>query len=668
MATVHRETSWGTDPGASTQKWEIEPRKGSSAERLKHLAQVEPTFSRPNRAGPAKKEESPTIEISEFGDAEAEAAIVIAVTEDLELRNALTEALSRDVVLFAETPEQVFARPVPDNCGVLIVEQSLGRPTFEKLKSHLKASAPAMVSIMVGTQNDGSSLVGLLSSGSIDRFMVKPLKLGPTRSALRSALQQHQSQRSRGEGERARPTLFAVESVPPAAQESTHLNTLVDAEAMERRDEQEVNARGTPVDLPSVAMSHLDSVNLAEPTVLSRIKASVQAQATESLLPHDVQVNAATPRQMPTPSWSLVAAVIIAVAGFVAWGMSTRTPDLNVGKAVAGHLATAQKAFEVGNYVDPPELSAAHFYTVALELDPTSTQAKRGLETVADKLIADGRQLIAAGDLLRAQSTLDSARRVQPNHRELAAVTTSLLQARDTERLAINAAHTATRSNAEVSATMLPAVTAASQKEPAAEGLSATNERKTTPQRQERGVKSEAAPVAKAVSRPSKLKLPDPKVVPVDAQSSTSLNSSLQTAQAEATSRVALKVATLPSVVTEAPTIVAAAPASVSALAAGAAPGSAPSAANEKLKLIKYVAPVYPSIARGSNNEGWLDVNFQVTTDGSVINPNIGDGTASRLFHRAAINAVTQWKFSPAPNGAIEPRPMHVRLEFKLTN
>jgi protein TonB len=86
------------------------------------------------------------------------------------------------------------------------------------------------------------------------------------------------------------------------------------------------------------------------------------------------------------------------------------------------------------------------------------------------------------------------------------------------------------------------------------------------------------------------------------------------------------------------------------------------------MTLIKYVPPVYPSIARGSNNEGWLDVNFQVMPDGSVINPSIGNGTASRIFHRAAMNAVSQWKFSPAPTGVTEQRPMHVRLEFKLTN
>jgi TonB family protein len=56
-----------------------------------------------------------------------------------------------------------------------------------------------------------------------------------------------------------------------------------------------------------------------------------------------------------------------------------------------------------------------------------------------------------------------------------------------------------------------------------------------------------------------------------------------------------------------------------------------------------------------------------VTSDGNVINPRIENGTLDSRFHHAALAAVTQWKFSSAPNGATSNRPMKGRLEFRLT-
>jgi protein TonB len=84
-----------------------------------------------------------------------------------------------------------------------------------------------------------------------------------------------------------------------------------------------------------------------------------------------------------------------------------------------------------------------------------------------------------------------------------------------------------------------------------------------------------------------------------------------------------------------------------------------------KSKLLKYVPPVYPHRERSTGAEGWVDVNFLITSDGRVIEPRVGESTVGERFHRAAIAAVTQWKFSPAPDASPH-RPMHVRLDFRL--
>jgi TonB family protein len=92
------------------------------------------------------------------------------------------------------------------------------------------------------------------------------------------------------------------------------------------------------------------------------------------------------------------------------------------------------------------------------------------------------------------------------------------------------------------------------------------------------------------------------------------------------------------------------------------------SAANNEATLVKYVEPVYPHKARVEGAEGWLDVFFLVTSDGSVINPRIAMGTLDSTFRRAALDAVAQWKYSPASNGAAPNRPMFVRVRFRLAD
>jgi hypothetical protein len=191
MAYVHRETNWGARIDASANKDGDKAGKNGTTERSNHLAQVNHSALRRLMNSTASIDASPTsinrqsqaLELVEL--VEAHDVTLVAVTADSELRAALTEVLPRNSIVFADSPEQVLGRTVPNNCAVLIVEQSISRAEFEQLKSHLKAAAPALVNIMVGTRSDGSTLVGLLSKGWIDRFMVKPLEPGPTRIALR---------------------------------------------------------------------------------------------------------------------------------------------------------------------------------------------------------------------------------------------------------------------------------------------------------------------------------------------------------------------------------------------------------------------------------------------------------------------------------------------------
>jgi protein TonB len=366
-------------------------------------------------------------------------------------------------------------------------------------------------------------------------------------------------------------------------------------------------------------------------------------------------------------SWGLAIAAVIAVtalvaSGLVAWVMSTRTAEVDVNQAmvakiVAGHLAAAQRAFELGSYVDPPGLSAIHFYNAVLELDPVNEPAKSGLNAVADRLLADSKQLIASGDLLYAQSTLDNLRRIEPNHPELPDVTAALLSARQAERLTIQAAYATTvPSTAAVAVATAPTGAA---KRPIAVNKDDNKIRAQGPVSSsslaDNGSNTRVVDDATLSTRD---KPTDQELFAANLMNTSEgkfVGPVLDAAELRAPAiAAALQEAGIPARIPED------AIASTSSLA----PSDQTTSALSKPKLIKYVPPEYPDKARAANLEGWLDVNFLVTSDGSVVSPRIVSGTLGNKFHRPALAAVTQWKFLPA-NGAAN-RPMNVRLEFKL--
>ena len=58
------------------------------------------------------------------------------------------------------------------------------------------------------------------------------------------------------------------------------------------------------------------------------------------------------------------------------------------------------------------------------------------------------------------------------------------------------------------------------------------------------------------------------------------------------------------------------------------------------------VAPVYPARALSRGLEGYVDMQFTVTTTGTVKDPVVVFSTSS-LFERAATRAVLKFKYKP---------------------
>ncbi|WP_297919335.1 energy transducer TonB [Metallibacterium sp.] len=89
---------------------------------------------------------------------------------------------------------------------------------------------------------------------------------------------------------------------------------------------------------------------------------------------------------------------------------------------------------------------------------------------------------------------------------------------------------------------------------------------------------------------------------------------------------------------------------------------------NRNAQVVRQVPAKYPLQAARNGEQGWVDVAFTVNPDGSVSNAHVTDAEPRRVFDRAAIDAVSRWRFKPA---LINGRPTAVvvkrRIEFKLS-
>src|SRR4051812_2868549 len=67
--------------------------------------------------------------------------------------------------------------------------------------------------------------------------------------------------------------------------------------------------------------------------------------------------------------------------------------------------------------------------------------------------------------------------------------------------------------------------------------------------------------------------------------------------------------------------------------------------------LDTWVQPAYPEAARKAKQEGRVVVEFVVEADGTVTREQVGESTDD-VFNQAALDAVKQWHFRPAIEGA----------------
>jgi protein TonB len=311
------------------------------------------------------------------------------------------------------------------------------------------------------------------------------------------------------------------------------------------------------------------------------------------------------------PTWIAFIGATLAVAAAVWFVMSQRMPAIDPRVVIERNLDDARIAMAEGRYTDPAESSAFHYYSTVLALDPNNADAIAGIDAIADRHLTNARVLLAQNRVAEAAVAIDRARRVRPQHTALSVLDIQL--------------------RAELKK-MLAAANAPLQVEPA------------------------KPKVAKApVVSPSQPLLTQ---APADASAIrvAKLPPMLSLAPAK-TEQTSPDEAGGAPVVDEAPNA-SAATAALPEVAPAPVPAVAP-------KLIKMVQPEYPQEALMRGIEGWVDVSLEVNAAGDVIAPRIEETSRGRLFNRAALNAVRQWKYEPRDGDTSER--VRVRLQFRYS-
>ena len=88
---------------------------------------------------------------------------------------------------------------------------------------------------------------------------------------------------------------------------------------------------------------------------------------------------------------------------------------------------------------------------------------------------------------------------------------------------------------------------------------------------------------------------------------------------------------------------------------------------SSNLVPIFRVPPRYPMRAAQRRVEGWVKVEFTITTLGTVKDTDIVESYPSSIFNRAALRAIAKWKFKPKliAGRPVEQRALQI-LEFKM--
>jgi TonB family protein len=530
---------------------------------------------------------------------------IVVLSGDLALFEAIRHAVGeRNPVWRARSAEESVDLLLTGRCGVLLVDMGAVSAQPASLIQQIVEQFPDVVIVVAGRRDDESVLANLISDGLVYRFMHKPLTPKRAGMFVSAAIRSHVERRG---GRVAEPLLPIVK---------------------------ELRSRLGP------RRWLLATVGLA--LLLALIAVVLM------------------PRQSGRPAETDRTPVV--------------TPAPATGPLADPVLSRARAALAAGRYEAPPGRNALDLFAAVLLARPDDAEARAGLRATVDALLAAADRATAAGDTDEARRISKRVLAVEPGN----AAARALLARLETPAeppARTSAPMPQSRSQPVPSDRVRPAPAAAPAPAQATPVLRtpvspAPDRGRSAPPRRE---EDRALPLRGPVSLPSvptggptsatPVRLsPDP-LAPrfVNAPPPTGI-----TTAAVATQRGSAIIERGP-------------PAPRHAIAGyvndvqqrtPAAPvrEEIPTGiANRALEPLSTVEPVYPADAFRNRIEGWVEVEFTVSEQGTVRDVYVVEANPRGIFEPAASQAVSAWRYRPrVVNGQPVPQRTSVTLRFNV--
>jgi protein TonB len=572
--------------------------------------------------------------------------------------------------------------------GVLVVDTA-STADVAAMVAQLTQHFPELVVVVAGKKEDSASLMQLTAAGRIFRFLLTPLSHGQTRLALEAAMTQHADLKAAGQrlgtaaagsegggknyivtyGALAAGLLVVIGGIWFGVSKFTgdSETPVVVQPTTPTADQGGVPEKPDPVQAElALAKEAFDAGKYLEPAGESALdlyrsalaldpnseaaKAGVRSvtdkileRAEAALLGEKLEEairNIETARDIDSshPRLSFLDTQIARERERL-----KLTQAQEVGNKVRTLVAQANERMQNGRLITPAGNSARDALVEARRLDPTDPTVAQAIRDLSGQMAEEARQALAAGKNDEAQAYVNAARQLGSAGAALAAVERSLNEANRAASSA-SAARRAAPAGPNVDtmvADVRQRMTAGKLIDPPGDSA-----------RDMLAKLSAAAPTRPEVEELSR------------ALSQRLLDTSKQAMAAKAYDRAAQLIAGAREVgarYNEA--AIAQAELDLASAREASAQQSVVSAAS--LKRTRTVNPVYPESARKRGVEGWVELAFTVTTNGTVEDVEVRNASPANVFDDAAVRAIRQWRFEPVErNGERVSQRAMVRLKF----
>ncbi|HEX7013714.1 MAG TPA: TonB family protein [Steroidobacteraceae bacterium] len=622
---------------------------------------------------------------------------ILVLSRDAALVETVRKAAPRGASVAHAPDLDHVAERLPNLKPGVLVADTASTNDVTGMVAQLTQHFPELVVVVAGKREDSSALMQLTATGRIFRFLLTPLSHGQTRLALEAAVTQHLDLCAAGErlaagggssagggknyavtyGALAAGLLIVVGGIwfgvsqftkeppaPPVVQQPAPVaepsgvperpdpvqaelalarEAFNQGKYLEPAGESALDLFRSALALDPNNQAAKDGIRDVQDKILERAEAALTAERLE-----EASRNIELARDID-PTHSRLAFLDTQMARERERLKLTQAQE--VGQRVRYLVAQANDRMQNGRLITPSGGSARDALIEARRLDPTDPGLVQATRELSGRLAQEARKALDARNLDEAQTYVNAARQLGSAGATLSAVERALAEASRAETAApaparrpAQPAPTGPNTDAMV-ADIRQRITQGKLIDPpggsAKDGIAQL--RATAPNH----------PAVEELSRSLTERL---------------LDSGRQATAAKAFDRAAQLIAAAREVGAryEEATIAQAERDLASAREAHALETNVVSAS--ALKRVRMVQPEYPESARRRGIEGWVELAFTVTPNGSVTDVEVRNSSPADVFDDAAVRAVRGWRFEPVErNGERVPQRALVRLKFTQT-